>query len=93
MKEYPLDLINAGEDSYQLFSLGHHDFKKFMDEVKKHYPKWSMGNPEHVWMVRAPRKGYSSYYYPCESTHPKAVPMTCTYEAYGEDKYKYEVEK
>jgi hypothetical protein len=83
-----INLINAGEDTYQIFALGHHDLKEFMRKVAKEYPSWPMGKPEHVWMVRAPRKGYSSYFYPCDKDHPKAVPMTCTIEGYAENKYQ-----
>ena len=85
VKSYPLDLINAGEDSYQLMSLGHHDIAEFGRVVLKEHPRWSMSIPEHGWYVRAPKPGYSSYYYPCEKDHPKAVPMTFCREDYSED--------
>jgi hypothetical protein len=90
MKKYPLEIENVGEDTYHLMSKGHQDFTEFMRAVKDAYPKWPMGKPYHAYVVRAPRKGYSSFYYPCEATHPKAIPVTCTDEAYGEEQYKYE---
>jgi hypothetical protein len=84
---YPLEIENVGEDTYHFLSKGHHDFSDFMTEVKKRFSRWPMGHPYHAYVVRAPRKGYSAFYYPCESTHPYAIPVTCTDEAYGDEQY------
>jgi hypothetical protein len=45
--------------------------------------------PYQAYFVRAPRKGYSSYYYPCDKDHPKAIPATCAEEDYSEEALKF----
>lgn len=83
VKKYPLVLQNAGEDTYELMSFGHHDFESFKAEMRDRYPTWPMGEPRHVWMVRAPRKGYSYVLHPCDKSHPRALPVTCSSEDYS----------
>jgi hypothetical protein len=90
MKDYPLDIINAGEETYCLMSLGHHDAKDFAKAISDYIGfGWRMGMPYQAYFVRAPRKGYSSYYYPCDKDHPKAIPATCAEEDYSEEALKF----
>lgn len=53
--------MNCGGDVYMLCSKGHHDFNKFIDVMKTHYPHFlPMTKPKHVWMKNIPpRDGYS----------------------------------
>lgn len=90
-KLYPLEIKNVGEDVYQLMSKGHHDFDLFMQAVKESYPTWPMGKPEHSYVVRAPKKGYACVYHPCDSIHQRAIPVTWTIEAYGDELYQHPV--
>lgn len=83
MKSYPLDIQNVGEDTYELMSFGHHDFDKFKAAMRDSYPTWPMGEPKHVWMVRAPRAGYRYVLHPCDKTHRRALPVTCSSEDYS----------
>ena len=84
-KDYQLDLINAGEDTYCLMSKGHHNIEEFAKAVKKDYPRWRMGIPETCFMVRAPRAGYASYYYECDESHKNAIPFTICTEDYSDE--------
>jgi len=88
VKTYPLKIVNGGEDTYQLFSFGHHDPIEFMRAAKKAYPTWPMGHPKHEWAVRAPKAGYRYVLHPCSETHPKAIPITTSVEAYGDEEWK-----
>lgn len=93
MKMYPLEIENIGYDDYMLMSRGHHSTKEFMKAVRE-YKDWSMGYPRHVWYKAVPcnveELGFSCFYHECEKGTRGAFPATVTYEAYGEEKYKYE---
>lgn len=80
-----LDLVNAGEDTYELFSKGHHDPVEFMREVKKRF-KWmgTMSTPEHVWMKAIPKDGYHAWYVPTSVGTRGAFPATVCSESYDD---------
>lgn len=92
MTKYPLLIKNVGEDDYILMSKGHHDFNEFMAACKEAYSAWPMGRPEHKWVKAVPtrREGYLCIYSECEPRTRGSFPATYCYEAYGEEKWKYE---
>lgn len=89
MKQYPLEPISIGEDSYAILSKGHHDIHQFMKEVRKHW-SWPLGVPEHLWMKTMPARedGFSCWYQPVKEGTRGAWPATYVAEAYGEDRYE-----
>jgi hypothetical protein len=86
MNRYPLKVVNGGEDSYFLFSLGHHTKEDFAHAIANYIGYgWRMGLPEQIYMVRTVRAGYSSYYVECDATHPRAIPCTSAIEDYSDE--------
>jgi len=89
MKNYPLEPMSIGEDTYALMSKGHHDIHTFVKEVRKHW-SWPLGVPEHVYMKTMPahEDGYACWYQPVPKGTRGAWPATYVSEAYGEDRYE-----
>lgn len=85
MKEYPLELENWGGDVYTLVSRGHHPFEEFIAAMRKEYPDWPMGKPEHLYMkaVPDPTGNYICRYFPAEKGQRGAFPVTYSSEDYG----------
>lgn len=89
MKQYPLEPVSIGEDTYIVMSRGHHDIHAFMREVRKHW-EWPLGVPELIWMKTMPARadGYTCWYQPVPKGTSGAWPCTYVSEAYNEDRYE-----
>lgn len=89
MKDYPLSIINAGEDTYIVMSKGHHDPAQFMAAVRADY-SWPLGVPKHVWCRSVPtRDPYRRCAYVFAEPNARgAFPATYSWEAYGDDIYE-----
>lgn len=87
---YPLEIVNAGEDTYIVMSKGHHDPAAFMAAVRADGYDWPLGMPEHRWVRATPT---SDPYRKCIYTFAAkgdrgAFPCTYAWEAYGDDRYE-----
>lgn len=89
MKKYPLEIQNVGSDTYAVMSKGHHDFDKFMREVRDHWD-WPLGKPQHVWVKTVPcnTDQYKCYYNIVKAGTRGAWPATYSWEAYGDEQYQ-----
>jgi len=90
VRRYPLDIVNAGEDTYIVMSKGHHDPHEFMRAVRAEGYEWPLGMPEHKWARAVPTKeAYRSCIYVFTEPHARgAFPATYSWEAYGDDRYE-----
>lgn len=90
-RNYPLDILNVGEDDYIVMSKGHHDPHEFMQAVRNEGYEWPLGFPEHKWMraVPAPKNsGFIFFYVEAVQGSKGAFPATYAYEAYGDERYE-----
>lgn len=89
MKEYPLEVQNAGGDEYVVMSKGHHDPDQFMSAVRAAGFDWPLGKPEHRWVKSVPDSTgeYSSRYAFVKQGTRGSWPATYSWEAYGEEQY------
>lgn len=87
---YPLEIVNAGEDTYIVMSKGHHDPHIFMAKVREEGYDWPLGFPEHRWIRAIPtRDPYRSCAYTFAEPHSRgSFPATYAWEAYGNDRYE-----
>lgn len=58
IRQYPLEVMSVGEDTYIVMSRGHHDLQEFMREAVKRYPAWKLGGPVQVWCKTTPILGH-----------------------------------
>lgn len=87
---YPLDIVNAGDDTYIVMSKGHHDPHEFMKAVRDEGYDWPLGMPEHKWVRAVPTKDRfrSCIYVFAEPNSRGAFPATYSWEAYGAERYE-----
>lgn len=89
MKDYPLDVVSVGEDTYIVMSRGHHNLDMFMAEAIKYRAGWNLGGPQHVWCKTTPSHGtYDSLYHIVPQGTRGAWPATYCWE-YGEGYEKW----
>lgn len=90
-KVYPLDIENAGQDTYIVMSRGHHDPHVFMAQVRADGYDWPLGMPTHEWVKKVPASrdsGYDFLYAFVKEGTRGAFPATYSHEAYGDEKYE-----
>ncbi|WP_126284821.1 hypothetical protein [Burkholderia stagnalis] len=89
-KDYPLEIVNVGGDTYIVMSKGHHDVHEFMKQVRADGYDWPLGMPRHVWMRTVPsRDRYVICCYVETSEGARgAFPCTYAWEAYNERRYE-----
>ncbi len=89
-KQYPLEIKNTGEHSYQVMSKGHHNPHEFMLAVRAAGYDWPLGNPEHVYLKAVPNAHEGGLYYHRLNKPNKrgAFPATVASEAYGDEQYQ-----
>lgn len=92
MKTYPLEIENAGDDTYIVMSRGHHDPHEFMREVREEGYDWPLGMPSHRWVKQTPARDGFSYHFVKEGTRG-AFPATYAHEAYGDERYEVAANK
>lgn len=87
---YPLEIVNAGEDTYIVMSKGHHCPHEFMRAVRADGYTWPLGMPEHKWVRAVPTKDpYRRCIYVYTEPHARgAFPATYAHEAYFDDRYE-----
>ncbi len=90
VKRYPLEIVNAGEDTYIVMSKGHHDPHEFMRAVRAEGYDWPLGMPEHKWVRAVPTKeAYRTSNYVFTEPHARgAFPVTYAWEDYNEHSYE-----
>ena len=90
VKRYPLEIVNAGEDTYIVMSKGHHDPHEFMRAVRAEGYDWPLGMPEHKWARTVPTKDAcrTSNYVFTEPHARGAFPVTYAWEDYNERSYE-----
>lgn len=89
-KEYPLDPMSIGEDTYIVISRGHHDIHEFMRRVREEGFGWPLGVPQHIWMKTTPPPSpeYTAWYTPVKECTRGAWPCTYVTEGYHGDSYE-----
>jgi hypothetical protein len=92
VKTYPLEIENAGDDTYIVMSRGHHDPHEFMREVREEGYDWPLGMPSHRWVKQTPARDGFSYHFVKEGTRG-AFPATYAHEAYGDERYEVAANK
>ncbi len=91
-KNYPLDPVSVGEDTYIVMSRGHHDLDEFMAAAVACRPNWRLGGPHKTWIKTTPGRGsYDVLYHHVPEGTRGAFPATYCYE-YGEGWEKYNQE-
>lgn len=89
---YPLDIRNAGDDTYIVMSKGHHEPAAFMAAVREAGYDWPLGMPTYHWAKTTPCPpscGEHHCHYSLRDTPRKGWwPATYAHEAYGEDSYE-----
>lgn len=93
MRLHPLEIQNAGSDTYIVMSKGHHDPDEFMSAVRDAGYDWPLGNPEHKWVKTIPDSTgefYCRYAFVPAGTKG-AWPATFAWEAYGDEQYAAKV--
>lgn len=91
MKTYPLEIENAGQDTYIVMSRGHHDPHEFMKKVRADGYTWPLGMPSHHWVKSVPASrdsGYDRLFVFVEKGTRGAFPATYSHEAYGDETYE-----
>jgi hypothetical protein len=87
MREYPLEIENAGSDTYIVMSRGHHDPHEFMRKVREEGYDWPLGMPTHHWLKMTPVPDGFRYHFVDKGTRG-AFPATYAHEAYGDRRYE-----
>lgn len=93
MKKYPLEIQNAGSDTYIVMSKGHHDIDEFMSAVRLAGYDWHLGIPEHRWVKTIPDSTgeFNCRYVFVAKGTKGAWPATYAWEAFGDDQYAAKV--
>jgi len=86
-KSYPIEIENAGDDTYILMSRGHHDPHEFMRKAREEGYNWPLGMPTHHWVKMTPVRGGFRYHFVDKETRG-AFPATYAHEAYSEKRYE-----
>lgn len=87
MTDYPLEIENAGDDTYIVMSRGHHDPHEFMSKVRAEGYGWPLGMPTHHCVKMTPTRDGFRYHFVEKGTRG-AFPATYAHEAYGDKRYE-----
>jgi len=85
--DYPIEIENAGDDTYIVMSRGHHDPHEFMRKVREDGYDWPLGMPTHHWVKMTPVPDGYRYHFVIKGTRG-AFPATYAHEAFGDMRYE-----
>lgn len=90
MRTYPLEIENAGSDTYIVMSRGHHDPHVFMAKVREDGYPWPLGMPTHHWVKKVPCNTgeYDFLYVFVQKGTRGAFPATYSHEAHHDETYE-----
>lgn len=92
VKQYPLNVLSVGDDTYIVMSKGHHDPHEFMRAAQADGYDWPLGVPEHKWMKTTPCGPscgeHTSHYQLSDEKRKGWTPVTYAWEDYSDTAYK-----